>query len=331
MKLKYESWEPGAAARAQIDIATAICQDYVAQGYNLTLRQLYYQFVARGHIANNVQSYKNLGSVINRARLAGLLDWDYIVDRTRHLSGAEHFAGPQDAVKKAARSFSQDLWRNQPLRIEVWVEKEALAEVVGRAAKRNDVDYFCCRGYVSQSELWSAGQRLLAYIQGGQRVLILHLGDHDPSGIDMSRDIAARLDTFVTRDYHRHNMGSLGRSTTMTAIRQHMARRVEWDVPLEVRRIALNMEQVQQYNPPPNPAKLSDARAHDYIARYGESSWELDALEPQVMDALIEAQIVMERDDLRWAPKVREEEEHRASMVRVADGWERAVAATKVS
>lgn len=322
MKLRYKAWNPGADALGVIEQANSICQGYAADGYDLTLRQLYYQFVARGIVPNNMQSYNRLGSIVNQARLAGLMDWDHIVDRTRSLSGAEHFAHPKDAVLKAARKFSLDLWANQPVRIEVWVEKEALAGVVGRVARRNDVDYFSCRGYVSQSELWSAGQRVLSYIERGQRVVILHLGDHDPSGIDMTRDIEERLDLFVTRDFHRAHIEALGSRTNMGALRTAMNRTAGEAPAVEVRRIALNMDQVRQYDPPPNPAKVTDSRARSYIEQYGEESWELDALEPQVLDALIERHILVERDDDRWEVAVDEEERARGDMVAIAERWE---------
>ena len=127
------------ASLALIDRANTICADYQAQGYDLTLRQLYYQFVARGWIANRDSEYKRLGSIVNDARLAGLLDWSYIVDRTRNLRSLSHWRNPADIVAGAAYSFRTDLWRHQPFRPEVWVEKDALIGVIGRASCRERV------------------------------------------------------------------------------------------------------------------------------------------------------------------------------------------------
>jgi hypothetical protein len=321
-KLVYKSWKPQAEAIRTVELANRICAEYAADGYDLTLRQLYYQFVARGYIPNNQKSYDRLGSTINRARRAGMMDWNYIVDRTRSLSGAEHFAKPGDSILKSARKYSEDLWAKQPLRIEVWVEKEALAGVIERVSGTNDVDSFACRGYVSQSELWSAGQRILNYIQHGQRVLILHLGDHDPSGIDMTRDMRERLELFTERDWHRANLDELGASTTLGSIRDHMRAAVGYEQPLEIRRIALNMDQVEQYAPPPNPAKLTDSRAEGYVELYGDESWELDALEPQVISDLVQRHIVAERDDIAWDRAVKHEEENRRNMVAAAERWD---------
>ena len=273
MKCTYKQWNPGEVQRSIIAQADEICLDYQEQGYDLTLRQLYYQFVARGLLPNDNRSYHNLGTTISNARLAGMLDWDFIVDRTRNLQSLSHWATPADIIEACATQYMVDKWTTQPRRIEVWVEKEALAGVIGQAAEEWDVSYFACRGYVSQSELWAAGRRIFKYIEGGQPVTILHLGDHDPSGIDMTRDIADRLTLFIGTDYSRKYAEELPGGS------------------LEVKRIALNWEQVQHYNPPPNPTKLTDSRAKGYIREYGMESWELDALDPATLDELITDEI----------------------------------------
>ncbi|MDR1264744.1 MAG: hypothetical protein LBK42_04060 [Propionibacteriaceae bacterium] len=259
MRIQYEDWAPTKASRLIVEQANQICVDYARQGYDLTLRQLYYQFVARGLLANTQRNYKNLGAIIDKARKAGLMDWSHIVDRTRNLMGRPTYNDPGAFVRAMAKRFHTDVWRDQPNRVEVWVEKEALAGVVGRAASSRGVDYFCCRGYVSQSELHSAAKRLERYAFEGQSPVVIHLGDHDPSGIDMTRDIADRLAFF--------------------------------GADVEVRRIALNADQIEAYNPPPNPAKLTDSRAGSYIERFGDESWELDALDPKTLVDLITAEI----------------------------------------
>jgi hypothetical protein len=294
VKIRYEDWVPGADAAGVITQAEEICRTYASQGYDLTLRQLYYQFVARALIPNTQQSYKRLGSIVNKARMAGLLDWSYIVDRTRNLVGNSHWQSPSQIMAGAAGSYAIDKWSDQPTRVEVWVEKDALSGVVGRVAEQEDVSWFACRGYVSQSELWAAGRRLARYMQN-QNVVVLHLGDHDPSGIDMSRDIADRLHTFIG---HRAQS------------------------QLEVRRIALNRDQVDRYDPPPNPAKLTDSRIGGYLSEHGDQSWELDALEPAVLAALITDHIGQTRDADLYATALDVEEEHRRLLQAASDRWD---------
>lgn len=289
-KIAYIDKKFRAASLATIETANAIIAEYVAQGFDLTLRQLYYQMVARGHIENSERSYKNFGNVIDDGRLAGLIDWEHIVDRTRNLRSNGHFDAPSDIMDAAARSYQIDKWERQPNRVEVWVEKDALVGVIEVVCRRLDVPYFACRGYTSQSEMWAGARRLLRWRDAGQTPVILHLGDHDPSGIDMTRDIIDRMTLFsggVTVD-----------------------------------RLALNWTQIAEHNPPPNPAKLTDARAEGYVAAFGLSSWELDALDPTTIAGIIERAVVSLRDDALWAEAVEEEREGRRLLREAATRWE---------
>ena len=275
------------ATVAMIDGSNAIIAEYMAQGFTLTLRQLYYQFVARGLIANKQTEYKRLGSIVNDGRLAGLIDWEAIEDRTRELEKPTTWASPADIIDAAAEQFKLDVWKDQPSRVEVWIEKEALVGVIEPVCEELRLPYFACRGYSSQSEQWRAGRRFRQFMRQGQDIVILHLGDHDPSGIDMTRDNDDRLSMFA-------------------------------NAPVAVDRLALNMSQVLQYNPPPNPLKvradgeLSDSRGNSYQSKFGDESWELDALDPPVIAGLIR-QATMKLiaqtawDDSMWrARKLRE-------------------------
>lgn len=322
-KIAYVQKKFSPATMAVVRQAEAICQEYAAQGFDLTLRQLYYQFVARGLLANKQQNYKRLGSIVNDARLAGLIDWNHLEDRTRSLQGVRHFDGPDEVIEEAAGRFRLDKWERQPRRVEVWVEKEALAGVIQRAAVPLDVDFFSCRGYVSQSEQWRAGRRLRRYIEAGQEVTILHLGDHDPSGIDMTRDIQARLDTFVTGDLCAANPHLVDGDTYYVNDFAE-AYRQEFGVlgRVQVNRIALTMDQVEEYDPPPNPAKLTDSRVEGYIARFGHESWELDALDPATLGALIEEEVEALRDDDLWDEDLAREAELREKLTDLSVRWD---------
>ena len=163
-----------------IEHANVIIREYQEQGFMLTLRQIYYQFVSRDLIANKVQEYKRLGGIISDARLAGMIDWKSIEDRTRELKDQPHWGSPAEIMDAAAQGFALDKWEAQPNRIEVWIEKEALAGVFERVCKELDIPFFCCRGYTSQSEMWVGAMRLRAHSIRGQLPVILHFGDHDP-------------------------------------------------------------------------------------------------------------------------------------------------------
>lgn len=289
-KICYVERKFSASSQEMIDHANTIIEEYAAQGYDLTLRQLYYQFVSRDLIPNNQQSYKRLGSIINDARLAGLIDWSRLVDRTWNLHALSHWSSPSEIVSACANQYRIDKWATQPHRIEVWIEKEALAGVFERVCDELDVPFFSCRGYTSQSEMWAAGQRLKGIVKRKQKPIILHFGDHDPSGVDMTRDITDRLALF---------MGGV-----------------------RLERLALNMDQIQQYQPPPNPAKTTDARAEGYIAKYGDDSWELDALEPDVLANLVRDFVLNVRVETRWKAAEAKERKAKAQLAAVADQWQ---------
>ncbi len=289
-RIEYVSKNFSAAVIGVITQANDIIEEYAAQGFALTLRQLYYQFVARDLIPNTQQSYKRIGKIVNDGRLAGAIDWEAITDRTRNLRSNSHWGSPASIIRSAAEGYEIDKWSKQPARVEVWIEKDALVGVIEAVCERNDVPFFSCRGYNSQSEMWRASQRLRLYSVKGQNSIIIHLGDHDPSGKDMTRDTIDRLHIFTPNT-------------------------------IEVRRIALNMDQVEEYGPPPNPTKITDSRAADYIAEFGHESWELDALEPSVIVGLIQKEI----DDIKhgptWNKSIDREDEERQLLTDVSSRW----------
>lgn len=300
-KIAYISKKFNPVHQQIVNQANAILDEYAAQGFDLTLRQLYYQFVARDLFPerwidpdtgskNSQKNYKKLGDIINDARLAGEIDWNHIVDRTRAVRSNSHWSSPRDILAAVASQYAIDKWAGQDYYVEVWVEKEALAGVVGQICARVDVPYFSCRGYVSASEMWRAAERLKSKHRAGRKCVVLHLGDHDPSGIDMSRDIKDRLGGVFNAWVH-------------------------------VKRIALTMEQVEAYNPPPNPAKETDSRFAGYLDEYGDESWELDALDPTTLQDLIEEQVEGYRDSDLWDQAVEEEERQKAQLGALYGKW----------
>lgn len=301
-RISYSEARIGSARRSLIRSANAIIDTYQQQGYTLTLRQLYYQFVARDLLPNTMKSYKLLGEAVNVGRMGGLIDWTAIEDRTRNLVSLSTWDSPSHIVAACSSQYRNDLWATQRCRVEVWVEKDALTGVVQRACRGRRVPFFSCRGYTSQSEMWAAGMRLKEYVEAGQQIVLLHLGDHDPSGIDMSRDIQDRLETFMEDDF-----------STVT-----------------FKRIALNWEQIQQHKPPPNPAKSTDSRYQEYRRKHGTDSWELDALPPQVLHDLVQSHVEAEVDDGEWVRGRDREDEGRAELEAVSKQWRKAVKAADV-
>jgi hypothetical protein len=254
MKEAFQEHAFKRASRELIAQCNEIIADYQAQDLRLTLRQLYYQLVTRNLLENKERSYKNLSSVVSDARLAGLMDWAAIEDRTRQPRTPSEFESVAELVEVALASYRLPRWEGQSRYVELWVEKDALAGVLTPLASEFHVTLMVNRGYSSQSAMYESAGRFIDN-ERDEPGRLLYLGDLDPSGEDMVRDIDARLTTF--------------------------------GASVEVVKLALTRAQVDEYNPPPNPAKLTDPRAKDYIARLGNHSWEVDALPPEVLAALI--------------------------------------------
>ncbi len=287
---------------AIIDTANGIIEEMAAAGYKLTVRQLYYQFVARGLLANKQENYKRLASIIDDARKAGVMDWDAIEDRTRTVRGYGHgypiYLNPSEFITDNARNYyHEDLWENQTCYAEVGVEKDALLGVVERPANALRVPHYATRGYASSSFLYEAGQRFAEKLAQGKTCYLFYLGDHDPSGIDMTRNNEELLNMFADTD-------GVG------------------DGRIIVERLALNMDQVRRYNPPPNPAKESDSRSAGYISEYGTKSWELDALDPAVIDSLIRTAVESIMDMDQFETDRDAEKANRSKLIRVAKQWD---------
>ena len=243
----------------KVQTINRILSEYQAAGYDLTIRQLYYQLVARGYIENTQKSYKRIADLVNNARLAGLIDWSVITDRARETITPTTWEGPAAIIKAAANQFRLDPWQDQDNYLEVMVEKQALEGVLIPVCNQWGVRFTANKGYCSSSTLYETGKRIAA-LQPDKTCYILYLGDHDPSGLDMTRDIKERLTMFSNN-------------------------------PVIVERLALNYDQILALNPPENPAKETDARYGDYLKNYGAASWELDAIEPQALADMVNTAI----------------------------------------
>jgi hypothetical protein len=295
-----------------IELANTVIREYQAQNFDMTVRQLYYQFIARDlfpdswidveynrkhgledRTKNTDKNYKRLSDVLNNGRMAGLISWTALEDRTRVLHGTIHEVSPGEAIRKIAADYVIDKWDSQDWRVEVWVEKDALIGVISGICNDLDLDFFSSRGFNSQSAMWRAAMRMRRYEAHNQRAVVLHLTDHDPSGIDMTRDLGERFKLFGAN--------------------------------VLVKRVALTMEQVEDYNPPPNPAKMTDPRSKRYIPIYGNQSWELDALSPKVLSDLIMNNVFEFRDIDAWEVATKREARERFQLQQVVAQWDQIV------
>jgi hypothetical protein len=253
----------------------------------LTLRQVFYRLVAAQQLENTRAAYCGLSKHLVNARLAGIVDDSRIVDRVRNTLRVPCWNDLPDFLETVRQSYRREKWTRQPYALEVWCEKDAVAGVLQPVTDRYEVLLFPCRGYDSYSALKDAGERIR---RAGRPTVVLYLGDFDPSGQDMPRDIRDRL----TRDF---------------------------GATFDLRVIALTREQVDEHDLPQNFAKRTDSRAAAFIARHGDIAVELDALPPNVLQALVREHLDQFFDVTAFAEEVareQDEQERLDALIRAA-------------
>lgn len=284
---RYQRFNFADSTLKLIDTMNKIIAAYTEKGFVLTVRQLYYQLVARDVIENTQKSYKRVTSIANDARLAGLMDWDAIEDRTRSFVRRQRWENGKQILNAAAHSYHIDMWARQPRRVFVIIEKEALVGVLTPTCNALDTPILAARGYPSCTVLRDFANEDMLPSLADQDITVLHLGDHDPSGIDMTRDLTERISLFCRQ-------------------------------PIELVRLALTMDQVEERQPPPNPAKTTDSRFQQYMEEFGTESWELDALPPEYLVELVETEIRSRIDEAQWEADERRVEAVQARIREVA-------------
>jgi hypothetical protein len=269
----------------------------------MTLRQLYYRFVAMDLIENKQSQYQYLGEVVKEARLEGVIPWGWIEDRTRSTDAGDwndgEYVDPDDWFernfewfKNTPERYHRPKWEDQRNYIEVWVEKEALAGVFANVCEDLKVVSFPNRGYTSITMLKQAAERIRDEIGvkvppdgRHRRAHILYFGDFDPSGQDIERNIREKFsETFNVR--------------------------------VNVERIALTREQIDEFELPPQPAKRTDARYESFVEEHGNLAVELDALPPDELRRLIRESVDEYFDESWYQNKVKPKEEEERDHLR---------------
>jgi len=272
--------------KAQLEVINKIIEEYSRQGYRLTLRQLYYQLVSRDIISNSLKEYAKLSKLLVEGRMSGIVDWDAIEDRIRVPFVPYWVQDVAHAIEDTIEQYRLDRMDDQEVYIEVWVEKDALSGVLRRITSHYHINLMVNRGYSSCTAMHDASERIKDK-QDEKVCYILYLGDHDPSGVDMVRDIEDRL--------------------------------AEFGAEVHVVRIALTQEQIKKYNPPPNPAKITDPRAKDYISKFGNTSWEVDALNPDILHKIIRSSVEELIDADKFNDKLEQEKKDKKKLEEFRD------------
>ena len=329
----------------------SIVSKYQRKGYKMTLRQLHYQLVQKNAIVNHTSAYKKLGNILDDCRYSGLIDWNAIEDRGR-VPYIPYWANDAaDAIDDLVDYFRIDRQDGQSNHVELWTEKDALSGIFKVSTEKYHIQLVVNKGYSSSSAIYLAYDRIVRKINDGMTATILYLGDHDPSGLDMIRDIRQRLLFFISSGDKLK--GSIRESafTWYETCGLNVFDLVEmYDCPesilknlgtdkfddnlfdsaritafllaakiFQVLPIGLTMDQIKLYDLPPNPAKETDCRSDKYIEKFGNISWEVDALNPDILTEIVEENIQEQIDIDQFDKMLQTENEEKEKLIEARD------------
>jgi hypothetical protein len=256
----------------------------------LTLRQVFYRLIANYNYPNTNSAYSQLSKQLVEARERGDIDETKIEDRSREFLGGdqgfdrlEEFLDYQiNEFLSSPKYYYRKMWTEQPKFVIVWVEKDALSRIISSIAEKYNVITAPSRGYASYTYIKQAIENLPV----DKDIIILHFADHDPSGLDMTRDLQERFSDYYSGD-------------------------------VKVERVALTYNQVQTYHLSPNPTKTADPRAKEYVSQFGNQCWELDAIEPNELQRLVSESIEKHIDVEKWNKTLEEAKQERQELEKI--------------
>jgi len=326
----------------------SVCEEYKASGYSLTLRQLYYQLVSKDFIPNHDKVYKKLSSLKDDVVYSGFVDWKIFEDRGREPHTPYSEDGVSEALLRTVDYYRLERQKGQEVHVEVWTEKDAISSILKGITNQFGITLVVNKGYTSSTAIYGSYQRFCKKINDGGKVLVLYFGDHDPSGLDMIRDINDRILYMLSRGsslkderinewwdkagYNIYDVASMEGFEKVADIMDDDSQKlydlfeegkkrlyIEQNSLFGISQIGLTMEQIKQYNPPPNPAKITDPRAKKYIAEFGQVSWEVDALKPSIMEDIVENAIEKAIDMDVYNEVIEEENNDKETITKIVD------------
>ncbi len=247
----------------------------------MTVRQVFYRLETAGVVEKSQAGYRQVQQQLLRMRRENALSWQFITDGTRWQRKPESFGDAESYIDRVVHLYRRDLWQGQNVRLEIWLEKDALADVIFDATEKWDVPLMVSRGQSSATFLYSAAKAAEhAHQTTGVETFIFTMYDYDAGGERAARTIRRELPEYAP------------------------------NVPISFERLAVTTEQIEQWRLPQRPAKKSDPEA----AKFGEVAVELDAIDPNMLVSLVEGAIERHIDAHAWVVEQAIETEERAGL-----------------
>jgi hypothetical protein len=210
------------------------------------------------------QDMNSVYRLLKEAREEGVIPWPWIVDEGRELEKAASWDNPAAFVRTMGNAYRREFWNRQPVRVEVWSEKGTVRGVLAPTLDKYGVGFRPVHGFSSATvvmEICSDSDK--------RPLVILYVGDYDPSGMCMSEvDLPKRLAKY--KGNH-----------------------------VRIKRIALTRADCTGMPALSFPAsdKSKDPRYRWFVSNFGNTCWELDAMDPNELRAKVEAAI---REHIEW-------------------------------
>ena len=274
-------WQPRAETLELIDQVHGVLEEY-EEHLPLTVRQIFYRLVGTCGYAKTENAYTRLLEHLNRARRAGMVEFEHVRDdgfTAEEPSGFQSVKSFWWNVEHWAKDFRLHRLDGQDARVEVWVEAAGMVPQIARVAHPYGITVYSSGGFNSTTAKHEAARRL-----EDQDAVVLHIGDLDPSGVAMFDSLEDDIQTFL-RDMH--TTGSV-----------------------HFERVVLTPEQVNLYELPTAPPKATDPRSN-----YQGKTAQAEALPPDVLADEVRDAILQHIDEDIWEETVEREKEERTALV----------------
>jgi hypothetical protein len=243
------------ATKAEVEARREALLEIIEAGKPMTVRQVFYQATVHGLVEKAESGYAKVQTDLVLMRRTGELPYYWLADNTRWQRKPRTFSSVEAALKETAAFYRKSLWNDADSYVEIWLEKDALAGVIYPVTSMFDLPLMVARGYASLSFLYTAAEYINTL---DVPTYIYHLGDFDPSGVNAGEKIEETL------------------------------RELAPDADIFFERIAVTPEQIEAWDLPTRPTKVSDSRAKAFGS---DLSVELDAIEPNQLRAIVQAAI----------------------------------------
>lgn len=253
MQIVLKHWKP----RPKTLPILYAAKEFAEAQQPVTVRQTFYHLVSIGMLQNTERQYDRLVDILTKAREAGLIPFDWIVDLSREPLIVPLYPSIGAFLTEKAKYYYRDTWIRQETYLLCFLEKQALQNIVWPIVSKYNIPLFIGKGYSSWPFIMKAAEELKQKAEQGKKLVVLYLGDCDPSGQDMPRDLLDRL-------------------------------RQLWEFEVDLVIVALTRKQVEEYNLPHQLLKEGDPRRKKSDLEYGV---ELDALDPVILRDLIKLAI----------------------------------------